>query len=142
MTAISLAEMQALTVVYGTRHMWSTLQRQCDRFLRGFGEEPACMFWRAFSGVLAGNVVEGMRDLERLRDYEECGLAALLALVYAHKLAKFVGGFLFFVFVFSLARVVVVGTPIPQRTRTHTRAHAGEGTRRHGGDFHTGCALQ
>ncbi|KAK9829513.1 hypothetical protein WJX72_006291 [[Myrmecia] bisecta] len=66
------------------------VQSICNEVLRKRTNDPLPLFWRAFSLILEGSYTEALRELQPLQSSPEVGLAALAAMVQAHKSAKIV----------------------------------------------------
>lgn len=63
---------------------WCSIRNLCDLELRK-GADPVLSFWRAYGIFKEGNVVEALREVQRIQERREVSLAATIALIYYHE---------------------------------------------------------
>ncbi|KAM6332739.1 tetratricopeptide repeat protein 21B isoform 1-T1 [Podargus strigoides] len=76
---------QALLNYYCQEGYFHHVRAAADEALGRLGSDPVFLFYRAYGAMGAGDVQEGIRQLESLKNKQQVSLCTMMALIYAHK---------------------------------------------------------
>ncbi|NXX88206.1 TT21B protein, partial [Centropus bengalensis] len=76
---------QALLNYYCQEGYFQHVQAAAEEALMKLGSNPVFLFYRAYGTLRAGDIQEGIRQLESIKNKQEVSLCAMIALIYAHK---------------------------------------------------------
>ncbi|XP_064019914.1 tetratricopeptide repeat protein 21B isoform X2 [Pogoniulus pusillus] len=76
---------QALLNYYCQEGYFQHVRDAADEALGRLGSDPVLLFYRAYGALRAGDIQEGIRQLESIKNKQEVSLCAMMALIYAHK---------------------------------------------------------
>ncbi|XP_074685108.1 tetratricopeptide repeat protein 21B isoform X4 [Strix aluco] len=76
---------QALLNYYYQEGYFHHARAAADEALGRLGSDPVFLFYRAYGALRTGDVQEGIRQLESIKNKQEVSLCTMMALIYAHK---------------------------------------------------------
>ncbi|XP_072730053.1 tetratricopeptide repeat protein 21B isoform X5 [Ciconia boyciana] len=76
---------QALLNYYCQEGYFHHVRAAADEALGRLGSDPVFLFYRAYGALRAGDIQEGIRQLESIKNKQEVSLCTMMALIYAHK---------------------------------------------------------
>ncbi|KFQ72482.1 Tetratricopeptide repeat protein 21B, partial [Phaethon lepturus] len=76
---------QALLNYYCQEGYFHHVRAVADEALGRLGSDPVILFYRAYGALRAGDIQEGIRQLEFIKNKQEVSLCTMMALIYAHK---------------------------------------------------------
>nr|XP_047917295.1 tetratricopeptide repeat protein 21B isoform X2 [Anser cygnoides] len=82
-----LLEPTALLSYYCQEGYFHHLRAAAEEALGRLGGHPVFHFYRAYGALRTGDIQEGIRQLETIKNKQEVSLCAMMALIYAHKMS-------------------------------------------------------
>ncbi|XP_051479134.1 tetratricopeptide repeat protein 21B isoform X2 [Apus apus] len=79
------AVQQALLNYYCQEGYFHHVRAAAEEALGRLGSDPVFLFYRAYGALRTGDVQEGIRQLESIKNKQEVSLCTMVALIYAHK---------------------------------------------------------
>ncbi|XP_030344690.1 tetratricopeptide repeat protein 21B isoform X2 [Strigops habroptila] len=76
---------QALLNYYCREGYFHHVRAAADEALGRLGSDPVLLFYRAYGALREGDIQEGIRQLESIKNKQEVSLCTMMALIYAHK---------------------------------------------------------
>ncbi|NXL43527.1 TT21B protein, partial [Podilymbus podiceps] len=76
---------QALLNYYCQEGYFHRVRAAADEALARLGSDPVFLFYRAYGALRAGDIQEGIRQLESIKNKQEVSLCTMMALIYAYK---------------------------------------------------------
>uniref|UniRef100_A0A663ES27 Tetratricopeptide repeat protein 21B n=1 Tax=Aquila chrysaetos chrysaetos TaxID=223781 RepID=A0A663ES27_AQUCH len=75
----------ALLNYYCQEGYFHHVRAAADEALGRVGSDPVFLFYRAYGALRTGDIQEGIRQLESIKNKQEVSLCTMMALIYAHK---------------------------------------------------------
>ncbi|XP_061308433.1 tetratricopeptide repeat protein 21B isoform X2 [Pezoporus flaviventris] len=76
---------QALLSYYCREGYFHHVRAAAEEALGRLGSDPVLLFYRAYGALREGDIQEGIRQLESIKNKQEVSLCTMMALIYAHK---------------------------------------------------------